>query len=75
MRVSDILLADPFNFYNFSISLNAEERIDIQNQNYIRYYKFKIEQLLRDIDFYKSELETSRSMIDEFRMAGERAER
>jgi hypothetical protein len=37
------MLAEPFNFYNFSVRLNIDERNDIQNQNYIRFYKLKIE--------------------------------
>jgi hypothetical protein len=42
------MLAEEFNFYNFSVRLNIDERNDIQNQNYIRFYKLKIEQLLKD---------------------------
>ena len=48
VRVADIMLSEAFNFYNFSVRLNIEERNEIQNQNYIRFYKLKIEQLLKD---------------------------
>lgn len=69
------MLAEPFNFYNFSVRLNIEERNDIQNQNYIRFYKLKIEQLLKDQEVYKAELELSRGMIDDFKKNFEKAER
>ena len=75
VRVSDIMLSAPFNFYNFQVRLNIEECNDIQNQNYIRFYKLKIEQLLKDQEMLKGELELSRSMIDEFRKGQEKAER
>lgn len=75
IKASDILLSSPFNYYNFSVRLNIDEQFDIQNQNYIRYYKYKIEQILKDQEIYKAELEMSRSMIDDFRKASEKAER
>lgn len=55
--------------------LNIEERNEIQNQNYIRFYKLKIEQLLKDQEMLKGELDLSRQMIDDFRKAQEKAER
>jgi len=75
IRQADIMLAAPFNYYTFAVSLNIEEQIDIQNRNYVRFYKKKVGDLLKDIDGYKAEVETSGAMIDDFKKASEKAER
>jgi hypothetical protein len=75
VKTADVLLAAPFNFYNFSVRLNIEEQIDIANRSYVRYYKKKINELLEDREAMKSELETSNNMVDDFKIGFERAER
>lgn len=75
VKTADIMLVEPFNFYNFSVRLNVEEQIDIANRGYIRYYKKKINELINDKEAMVSELETSNSMIDDFKLGVERAER
>jgi hypothetical protein len=75
IRQSDIMLAAPFNYYTFAVSLNIDEQIDIQNRNYVRFYKKKVADLLKDVDGYKAEIEISGAMIDDFKKASEKAER
>lgn len=75
IKTADIMLAEPFNFYNFGVRLNIEEQIDIANRSYIRYYKKKINDLLNDKETMLSELETSNSMVDDFKVGFERSER
>lgn len=73
VRKADCLLAAPFDFYNFNVRLNIEDQMEIQNQNYVRYYKHKIETLLEEADIKKHEYEVARSLIEEFRNNTEKA--
>jgi len=55
--------------------LNAEQQIDIQNRNHIRYYKMKVNELLRDKEAMLNEAATLNGMLNAFKAGSEIAER
>ena len=75
VREADQLLASPFNFYGFNISLGIEDQIDVANRSYIRFYKKKINDILMDKDAIQTELESNQRLLNTLRQAQERSTR
>ena len=55
--------------------MNAEQQIDIQNRSVIRYYKMKVNELLREKEAILNEAASLKGMLNSFKAGSEIAER
>lgn len=66
IKTADLMLAGPFNFYNFSVRLNIEEQQKIARNEYNNLYKQKVHELIEENKNLKQEAKKAAKMVDGF---------
>ena len=67
------MLTQPFAFYSFGVSINAEQSKEIMDQSYPRSLEARILDLIEEKDVINGELTSIRKMIKTFKATEEQS--